>query len=117
MERNEAEEIRRAADQITEAVRELSSTLNRFVEYQEHRGGAEDFGWWTESGYRRRGELVLGFVGSGGLPEKEAMILALELKRRDEGSPARIAAEASDPTPEQVRGRRESRRAAEDSSR
>jgi hypothetical protein len=35
MDRNQAEEISRAADRITEAVRELTFALNKFLEHQE----------------------------------------------------------------------------------
>ncbi len=111
MERDEAAEMRRAADDITEAVRELSSTLNRLVDSRQQQRG-DDFGWWTASGYRSRGELVLGFVGAGGTPEKKAEALALALKRQGEFLP-RVLTVEGDPTPEQVRARREERRASE----
>lgn len=110
MERDEAAEIRRAADDITEAVRELSSTLNRIADSQRRPG--EDFGWWTESGYRSRGELVLGLLGAGGMPARKAEALALGLKRHGEFLP-RVLTVEEDPTPERVRQRREERRADE----
>lgn len=97
MERNQAEEIARSADRITEAVRELSRSLDRLAGYQEE---------------RRPGGLVLGLLGAGGMDDERATVLALGLKRHGEGPP-RVLTEDRDPSPEEVRERREARRTME----
>ena len=55
--RQEVEEFTRAADQFTEAARVLSSSLDRFLEYQQERDLRE---------YRKRGEEA----PHEGLPEE-----------------------------------------------
>lgn len=63
--RQEVEEFTRAADQFTEAAKELSYSLDRFVEYQQERDLRE---------YRQRGEELR----HQGLPEEVAANIALE---------------------------------------
>lgn len=107
MERNQAEEMSRAADRITEAVRDLDATLNRFLVLQERlqrRADADE--------HRRPGDLVLGLLGSGGLEDERAAKLAVGLKRHG-GGVGRVVTEEQDPSPERVRERRKARRAAE----
>lgn len=66
--RQEVEEFTRAADQFTEAARELSSSLDRFLEYQQERD------LWE---YRQQGEEP----AHEGLPEEVAVNIALEAVR------------------------------------
>jgi hypothetical protein len=81
VDRNQAEEISRAADRITEAVRELTFALNRFLEHQERYVEAEhNRDRWQY--YRRPGELLLGFLGAGELPDEEAGKLAQDTVHR-----------------------------------
>lgn len=100
MEHNQAEEMGRAADRIAEAVNRLDLTLGRLLELQEG---------------RRPGTTVLGFVGAGGYREGAAVRLALGLKRGGRGArePGLVVTEEEDPSPEEVRSRREERRARE----
>ena len=71
-ERDQAEEMVRAADRFAEAAERLSLSLDRFLEFQRHRG--IEFGW--ARGERFSGELILGLLGTGGLPDEEAGGLA-----------------------------------------
>lgn len=115
MEHNQVEEMNRAADRITEAVKELDATLNRFLLLQERLQRREQrFNEWRTDvdDYRRPGDLVLGLLGAGGLDDERATRLAVGLKRRG-GNAGRVVTEAQDPGPEEVRNRREARQRAE----
>jgi hypothetical protein len=97
MERNQAEEMSRAADRITEAVRELTSVFNRFLEYQEQER--------TRS--YQRGGILLSYLGAGGLEEGEVKDLASSIKSQREYEPPKGLVQGTAPTPPQVRARRE----------
>ena len=101
MERNQAEEMGRAADRLAEAVNHLHLTLSPILEVQ-------------ESG-RRPGTTILGYAGAGGYDEASAVELALGLKRAGRGArePGLVVTEERDPTPDEVRSRREERRSRE----
>lgn len=101
MERNQAEEMGRAADKLAEAVSHLDLTLSRFLEFQE----------WG----RLSGGTILRHVGAGGYDEQSAVQLALGLKRAGGGAreTGLVVTEDEDPGPEEVRSRREERRAGE----
>lgn len=104
--RQEVEEFTRAADQFTEAAKELSSSLDRFVEYQQERDLRE---------YRQRGEES----SHEGLPEKVAANIALEAVRETRKAMASGREKEQrfpPPTPEEVEEwerRREERRQRE----
>jgi hypothetical protein len=102
VDRNQAEELSRSADRITEAVRELTWTLNRFLEYQ-------------QTG-RVRGETLLSFLGAGGINDQKAIGLAQALKHHGPET-SLLVTEDRDPSPDQVRKRREVRRAREQEER
>ena len=101
MERNQAEEMGRAADKLAEAVSHLDLTLSRFLEVQ-------------ESG-RMSGGTILRYVGVGGYGDEPAVKLAIGLKHAGRGArePGLVVTEDEDPDPEGVRSRREERRASE----
>ena len=62
----------RAADRFADAAERLSGSLDRFLEFQRYR--ATESGW--ARGERLPGELILGLLGTGGLPDKDAGRLA-----------------------------------------
>lgn len=101
MDQNQAEEMGRAAEKLAEAVNHLDLTLSRFLEFQESAG--------------RPGTTVLSYLGAGGYGEGGAVELALGLKRGGRGARevGLVVTEEEDPGPEEVRSRREERRARE----
>ena len=105
--RQEVEEFTRAADQFTEAARELSSSLHRFLEYQQERDLRE---------YRQRGEEA----SHEGLPEEVAASIAVEAVRETRKAMASGREKEQrfpPPRPEEVEEwerRREDRRKRED---
>lgn len=106
--RQEVEEFTRAADQFTEAAKELSSSLNRFLEYQQERDDLWEYG--------QRGEEPL----HEGLPEEVAANIAVEAVRETRKAMASGREKEQrfpPPTPEEVEEwerRREERRHRED---
>lgn len=132
MERNQAEEMSKAADRFAEAARELSATLNRFLEFQET--SWERFQEYQRSTvdlepehpsyvYRGKageqyGRVVLGFLGAGGLSEDEAGVLADDLVH-DVRKQFVMTINLPTPGPEEIRAwerRREERRRLEDNA-
>lgn len=114
--RNQAEEITRAADRITDAVQELTSTLNRFLDLQEHsRRRFEE--------HQRQGEVPWSSESvvehkhpRRELPEEEAVDLALaatHAAREEMGRGLDREEKLPAPSPEEVRKRREERRMRE----
>jgi hypothetical protein len=110
MERNQAEEMIRAADRFAEATRELTKSIDRFLEYQEY-----EYGRTRGRGERLPGDLVLGLLGAGGLSDEEAGKLAHEAvhkARRELGRTGTLPT----PGPEEIKAweqRREERRRRE----
>lgn len=128
MNRRQEEEIARAADRFADAAKELTATLNRFLEFQElswkrfeayQHSLSEPDRELSLRDYRQRweqpGGVVLGFLGAGGLPEDEAGVLADDLVHRVRGE-FLIAPNQPVPSPEEIRDwehRREERRRLE----
>jgi len=84
MDPNQAEELRRSADQFTEAVRELSRSVDRLAEYES--AWVQFSRLWEvfEERVREQGETVrvVPFVPFRvGLPEKDAAALAVATVR------------------------------------
>ena len=120
MDRNQAEEISRAADEFAAAVREYSRAAEHLAESQ---GGLERiaqafyllyFPRLGEEGDPRR-PLLFSYVGAGGLDEEDAAKLAWDVVHD-----SRVPGEEVDkitrwpaPSPEEVRGRREARKRQE----
>lgn len=107
-ERNQAEELSRAANRITDAVKDLTAVISDFLEHQqdvEHR-------WQRPARPNKLQEPYW-----GGLPEGVAVEMALrvvhevreEMERGLETDEERLPA----PSPEEVRKRREERRKRE----
>ncbi len=95
--RDQAEEMVRAADRFAEAAERLSASLDRFLEFQRYEG--IEFRW--ARGERLPGELILGLLGTGGLPDEEAGKLAHDVVHRARKELGReIEAEA--PSPEDI---------------
>ena len=76
--RDQAEEMRRAANRFAEAAERLSESLDRFVEFRRYEGREFD----RTRGERLPGELVLGLLGAGELPDEEAGELANDAVHR-----------------------------------
>ncbi len=76
--RDQAEAMIRAADRFAEAAERLSSSLDRFQEFWRYE--MAEFEW--AHGERSPGELALGLLGAGGLPDEEAGELANEVVHR-----------------------------------
>ncbi len=76
--RNQAEEMIRAADRFAEAAERLSASLDRFLEFQGH----ERIEGGRARGERLPGELILGLLGAGRLPDEEAGGLAHDIVHR-----------------------------------
>ncbi len=106
MSRRDAQEMSQAADRITEAVRELTMALNRLMEHQE--AAAQPPRWPNRDEYRSH-EVLWSYLGAGGLDDREANEIALGLEHRGE-QPDPLVTEELDPSPEEVRERREARR-------
>lgn len=128
MERKQVEEMSKAADRFAEAAKELSSTLDRFLSFQER--SMERFEEYQRSmvGHEPRshsypdreqsGGALLGFLGAGGLSEDEAGVLADDLVHsvRKQFS---MTINQPTPGPEEIRDwerRREERRRLEDNA-
>lgn len=115
--RDQAEEISRAADRFAESAQELTATLNRLLEFQEN-------AWdrLRESGQRSEGLYSLIVPDdpkppSSGLPEEEAVRVALMVThevREEMGRGIEPEERLPAPPPEEVRKRREERRKRED---
>lgn len=76
--RDQTEEMIRAANRFAEAAERLSSSLDRLQESWRY----ERTEYEGARGKRLPGELMLGFLGAGGLPDKEAGELADEIVHR-----------------------------------
>ena len=108
--RNQAEELTRAANQITDAVKELTAVMGMFLEHQQ----APEY-------WQRRPNKQLESVWVG-MPEEEAVNLALSTAhevRESMGRGIEVESEEKHPTPstEDVRKRREDRRKRESEDR
>lgn len=109
--RNQAEEMIRAADRFTEAARELSGSLDQFYEFQKflHQWSAEGHQTAPTNRPMPRG---------GMLSEEDAVALALRVaeevrQERDSGLDLHPEAFLPAPTPDEVRQRRVERRKRE----
>jgi hypothetical protein len=81
----------RAANRFAEAAERLSASLDRFLEFQRYEG--LEFG--LARGERLPGELVLGLLGDGELPDEEAGTLANDIvhqARKELGREAEVKA-------------------------
>lgn len=113
MDRNQAEKMSQAADRITEAVQEFTSTINRFLEYQREldrrREAHEGYAWSSGRSEPDSGPLP-------GLPDKEAVAFALKASqevREEMGRGLDPESKRPTPSPEEVRTKREERRKRE----
>ncbi len=100
---NQVEEMIRAADRFAEAAERLSASLDRFLEFQRFEG--------MESGQARAdwlpGELVLGLLGAGELPDEEAGRLANDIvhqARKELGRETEVKAPSQEDTVRWWRG-------------
>jgi hypothetical protein len=106
MDRNQAEEMRRAADRFAEAARELSRSVDRLAEHEE--AMAQVYRFWASLGealHEEGGTLRVRPVVPYrvGLPEKEAASLAVEAVREVRRDLWRgREPEAPEPSPEEI---------------
>lgn len=107
-ERNQAEEIARAADKFAESARELSDSLDRFLNFQQVTIGGETYVWTEEVRRQRRKPLS----------EEEAVELALRAVEEVREEKAQTTEWEQEeripaPSPDEVRKRRAERRKRE----
>lgn len=107
-ERNQAEEMTRAADKFAEAARDLAGSLDRFLEFHQATMGGETY-VWTEKRRELRREP---------LSDEDAVALALRAEREVRKEKAQSVDWEQEerhptPTPEDVRRRQEDRRGRE----